>query len=124
MRYVRVYADAAGESHCEDTEVDFPAAEFVPGKPVIGLSPAHRATAVAFAQVPPGWEGGWHPTPRRQFGAILAGALAIRTADGEVRRFPPGTVFLLEDVTGKGHDTQTEGGTEAIVLLAWLDVPG
>lgn len=123
LRIRRVYADAQGRSHFEEVEVDFPAAEFVPGMPVIGLSPAHAATGVAFARVPPDWDGGRHPTPRRQFGAILAGGLDLRTSDGEVHRFTPGGVFLLDDTTGEGHHTSTMGGTEATVLLVWLDAP-
>lgn len=121
MKFRRVYADAEGESHFEEVEVAFRVAEFVPGKPVTGLSPASRATEVAFAQVPADWEGGWHPTPRRQFGVIVSGAMDIRASDGELRRFTPGSVFLLEDTTGKGHNTLAVGGTEAILLLAWLD---
>ncbi len=123
LKYTRVYADAQGGSNVEEIEVAFPAAEFVPGKPVIGLSPAYEATGVAFARVPTDWEGGWHPTPRRQFGAIISGILEIRTSNGDVRRFTPGSVFLLDDTTGKGHNTLTAGGTDAIVLLAWLDPP-
>lgn len=120
MTVLRVYADSEGESHFQEVEVAFPVAEFVPGKPVIGLSPAYRATEVAFAQVPADWEGGWHPTPRRQFGVIISGIMDIRASDGELRRFTPGSVFLLEDMTGKGHNTLMVGGTEAILLLAWL----
>lgn len=121
LKFLCVYADAEGESHFQGVEVACPVAEFVPGKPVIGLSPAYRAIEVAFAQVPSDWEGGWHPTPRRQFGVIVSGVLDIRASDGEVHRFTPGSVFLLEDTTGKGHNTSIMGETEAILLFAWLD---
>ena len=121
MQPVRIFADAQGESHFEPVEVDFSATEFVPGKPFIGLSPAHTATAAAFARVPANWEGGWHPTPRRQFCVIMSGNLDIRTSDGAVQHFTPGSVFLLEDTTGKGHNTVTVDGTEVLVFLIWLD---
>ena len=121
MGFMRIFADAQGESHFEAVEMDFAASEFVPGKPVIGLSPAHTATAVAFARVPADWEGGWHPTPRRQFCVVISGSADIRTSDGEVHRFTPGSAFLLEDTTGAGHNTLTLGGTEAVVFLAWLE---
>jgi hypothetical protein len=123
MELLRIFADAQGESHFEAVEVDFSATEFVPGKPVVGLSTAYQVTGVAFARVPADWEGGWHPTPRRQIGVIISGSLDIRTGNGEVHRFTPGSVFLLEDTTGNGHNTVTAGGTDAIVLLSWLDPP-
>jgi len=52
LKFLRVYADGEGESHFQEVEVAFLVAEFVPGKPVIGLSSAYRTTEVAFAQVP------------------------------------------------------------------------
>ena len=121
MRYHRVYTTAEGRSRLEPVEVDFRLIEFVPGRPPVGLSGSFEATGVAISRVPPNWEGDWHPTPRRQFGVVLSGALDIRTGDGQAHRFTPGGLFLLEDMTGDGHNTVTVGDAEAIVLLAWLD---
>ena len=123
MHYHRVYTTAEGRSRFEQVEVDFRLAEFVPGRPLVGLSERYEATGVAISRVPPDWEGDWHPTPRRQFGVVLSGALDIRTSDGQAHRFTPGGLFLLEDTSGDGHTTRTVGDAEAIVLLAWLDKP-
>ena len=123
MKFQRIYADAQGASHFEEVELDFSADEFVPGKPAFGVTPAYAVAGAVFAKVPLDWDGGWHPTPRRQFVVILSGALDIRTCDDEVRRFTQGNVFLLEDTIGEGHHTTMMGETEGTLLFAWLDPP-
>ena len=47
-----------------------------------------------------------HPAPRRQLAVILAGMLEVECGEGEVRRFGPSSVVLLEDTTGTGHITR------------------
>jgi hypothetical protein len=47
------------------------------------------------------------------------GIAFIRTyasADGETRRFGPGSVFLAEDTTGKGHQTRAVGVGGCVVV--------
>ena len=39
----------------------------------------------------------------------IAGELEVEAGDGERRRFGPGSVVLLEDVSGKGHFTRVVG---------------
>ncbi len=43
----------------------------------------------------------------------------FEVSDGEVRRFEPGNVLLLEDTAGKGHVSRVIGGdaTMAVVQL-------
>jgi hypothetical protein len=36
--------------------------------------------------------------------------MEITTSDGETRRFGPGSLCLLDDTTGKGHNTRVLGG--------------
>jgi hypothetical protein len=44
----------------------------------------------------------------------------VEVSDGEIRRFGPGDVTLVEDVTGKGHITRSLGGGERMTLVAPL----
>jgi quercetin dioxygenase-like cupin family protein len=39
----------------------------------------------------------------------LSGEIEAEVSDGEVRRFGPGAVILLEDTSGPGHITRVVG---------------
>ncbi len=107
--YVRLYADADGESHFEDVAVPLATLDFAPPARPMNLSAFTPAVQWAFFQIPAGWYGDWHPTPRRQMFFWLAGEVEITVSDGEVRRFPSGTALLVEDTAGKGHYSRTVG---------------
>ncbi len=118
--YVRVYADAAGESHFEDVEVELTSRDFAPPAPPLYLSEVVPATGFAFVRLPAGWYGDWHPTPRRQIFFYLAGEVEGETSDGERRRFGPGSATLVEDTTGKGHRSWVVGDSEVLAAVAQL----
>jgi hypothetical protein len=92
MKYVCVYADASGESHFEDVPVDFVLGDYSPPTPPIHISPFTAATQFGFLGAPAGWVGGWHPVPRRQTCFCLIGEMELEVSEGEVRRFPAGSV--------------------------------
>ena len=121
MKYVRVYADAAGESHFEDVDVELTPVDYAPPAPMMELSAVVPATGFAFVRMPAGWDGDWHPTPRRQIFFYLAGEVEGEASDGERRRFGPGSITLVEDTTGKGHRSRNAGTTD--VLLAVVQLP-
>jgi hypothetical protein len=50
----------------------------------------------------------------------LSGGVEIEVSDGEVRRFEAGSVFLAEDVTGKGHKSRALDGQERFSLFIHL----
>lgn len=102
-RYVRIYADANGESHFGDAEVALSPADYAPPAAPLEVSAATDAQRFVFVGGASGWEGDWHPSPRRQFVFILTGVVEVRVSDGEVRDFGPGSVALLEDTVGRGH---------------------
>jgi hypothetical protein len=120
MQYTRIYADSAGESHFEVVEVALTLVNFAPPAPPIYLSPFSPARQFGFLSTPPAWYGDWHPTPHRQFFFSLIGEIELEVSDGEVRRFGPGSVFLLEDTTGKGHRTQALGTQETLFAIVQL----
>lgn len=112
VRYFRIYADAAGESHFED--LTFELVEQRAGSALSALIPA---TGVIFRRSAPDQHVDWHSAPRRQFVVTLAGEAEIVASDGEVRRVGPGSIMLAEDTTGKGHITRAVGGTERLSLF-------
>src|SRR5215217_6742775 len=120
MRFPRTYADADGESHFGEVDEALAPTAFVPTKPPLALSAPRAATATVFCRLAPGWDGSWHPTPRSQFAVTLAGEWEITVTDGERRRFGPGDLVLLDDRTGRGHNTVVVGEDDVLILLVWL----
>jgi hypothetical protein len=118
--FVRIYADADGESHFEDLDVAFEATDFVPPAPPVLMSPSRAATAYSIERVPPGWHGDWHPVPQRVLAAYLSGSGEMVASDGQVRALLPGTVLLAEDTTGTGHVSRVTGSEEMHVLILLL----
>jgi hypothetical protein len=47
---------------------------------------------------------------------VLSGAAELTVADGEVRSFGPGSVFLVEDTTGMGHQTRAVGSEQCVFV--------
>ena len=121
MKYVRLYADSNGESHFEDVGVKFTLADFAPPAPPLNVSALTPASQFGFLSAPPGWYGDWHPAPRRQFIFYLAGEIEAEVSDGEVRRFGPGSVTLVEDTTGKGHTSRVVSSGEVLGVVVQLD---
>jgi hypothetical protein len=98
MRVHNLYADANGESHFRDIEVQW-VEETAAGK----LSKRLPATGIIFRQVPPTYDLDWHPAPRRQYIINLDAGVQLTASDGETRTIGAGEVVLVEDTYGKGH---------------------
>ena len=120
MRYIRLYADAEGESHFEELEVQFETADYAPPAPPLQLSAFQAASNFFFMRIPAGWEGEWHPSPQRQAFVVVSGGFEMEASDGEVRRFFPGDVNLGEDTHGKGHRSRSLGDTDCVLALIHL----
>ena len=119
MKYTRLYADSSGETHFEDVEVDFEQRQVRPGGPPIGLSIPNPASDSFFAEAPSGLSTDYHPTPRKQWFIFLTLEGDFGASDGEVRRFGPGDVVLLDDVASKGHTARViQPGNNMFVGLA------
>lgn len=106
MRIHNLYADASGESHFRDIEVEW-AEETRAGQ----LSRRFPATGIIFRRVPPTYDLDWHPAPRRQYIINLDAGVRLTASDGESRVIGAGEVILVEDTWGKGHLSQAVGAT-------------
>jgi hypothetical protein len=121
VKYTRIYEDAAGCSRFGEVEVAFGRVEFAPPAPPLDVSADMAAKGVGFVRFPPGWEGDWHPAPRRQLMVFVAGTIEAETGDGETRRFGVGDIVLVEDTTGRGHCSRVVGDDP--VLAAVIRMP-
>jgi hypothetical protein len=117
-RYWRAYADDQGESHLEEIEADLVLSDFAPPSPPLFVSSLSPALGFAYLHAPEGWDGGWHPSPRRQLFIVLRGSFEGEVSDGRSLEIGPGKVVLLEDTSGKGHTTRVKssGGADALVI--------
>jgi hypothetical protein len=104
MRIHNLYTDANGESHFRDIEVDW--AEERRGSK---LSKRLPATGIIFRETVAEYDLDWHPAPRRQYIVNLDAGVKITASDGESRIIQAGEVILVEDTTGKGHQSQGLG---------------
>ena len=109
MRITRIWTDEADESHFEDHEVELQTLDFAPPAAPFGVSAPLAAERALLFEFPAGWFGDWHPAPHRQLYINLGGQLEVEVGDGQVRRFGPGDIVLLEDLTGPGHTTRVIG---------------
>ena len=119
--YVRLFADEVGASHFEEVAVDLGPVDFSPPAPPLHLAALFPASQCDLVGAPAGWDGqAWHPTPRRQLFCTLRDEYEVTASDGVVRRFPVGSLLLLEDTTGTGHATRLTGGGDVLILAVTL----
>ena len=114
---VRIIADANGGSRFAEAIDPLVLADFAPPAPPLGVSKPGPATATRFIGAPAGWDSPPHPAPSLQWVIILRGTVEVRTTDGAVRRFGPGSVVHLEDTTGPGHATRVLPGEDWVAFV-------
>ena len=120
MKYTKVFADEEGETHFKDVDVELEPYEFAPPIPPVNISSYNSATRYGFWVFPSGWFGDWHTAPRKQIFFVLSGESEAQVSDGEVRRFSPGSVLLVEDTWGKGHLSRITSSEDMVVAVVQL----
>ena len=120
LSFSRLFSDALGESHFASVNVELVTRDFAPPAPSFDVSDFAAATRYGFLRAPSGWVGDLHPSPMRMWVFILSGEIEFETSDGERRRVAAGSAILLEDTTGKGHQSRVIG--DAPTLLAVVQV--
>ena len=104
VTYLRIFADAEGETHMEEADLSLLARTFFVGLPPLRLSDTLAATGCNVCRVPAGMRVvDWHNPPRRELVIWLTGEVEFETSDGDIRRLAAGSIVLAEDRTGKGH---------------------
>lgn len=117
MKIVRIHSDQQGESHFGTMEIELRSVDFAPPAPPLNVSSGIATTQMVAIGVPTGWLGDWHPAPRKQYWVGVSGEIDVTVGDGETRRFGPGSLVLLEDVTGRGHRTVAVGNDQIYGLF-------
>jgi len=117
---IRIFADESGRSHVEDLCIELDATESASLAPPLQVSSAIALSAARFSVMQPGLVADWHPAPRRQYSLHLSGELEVEVGDGEVRRIGPGSIVLIEDVSGQGHRTRVVGNEPVVGVFLHL----
>ncbi len=121
MQYARIYASSDGESHFGDSELEFAPDDFAPPAPPLDTTEFVKAKNFGYIRCPPGWFGDWHPSPERQVMLVLTGTWELSVSDGETRILTPGSITILDDTEGKGHQTRIVGENDGIVAVVQLE---
>lgn len=121
MSYVRVFSDASGESHLETLRLAMHTKLYAPPAGPLDVSESSSASNVRILRLATDWKGDWHPSPFRQWLFMLAGSVRVETSDGSTQNAAAGSMVLLEDTSGKGHQTYVTSSTE--VIIAAVQVP-
>lgn len=116
MKIVRIYTGADGESHFEDTSVQFTETSHF-GR----ISKMVPARGVLFREVDGNYDLDFHNAPRRQYVVNLTGRVEIEVGDGTKRILGPGDILLAEDTTGRGHISRNVGGEPRQCLFIPLE---
>jgi hypothetical protein len=77
LSYVRLFSDAAGESHFEPLEIGMRTRNFAPPAPSFDVSELTPASHCRFLRVPKRWTGELHPSPMRMWIFFLSGEMDI-----------------------------------------------
>jgi len=109
IEYLRIFADEEGCSHFETRTIDLEAKDYAPPAPSLNTSNMESADNSVFLELPIGWYGDWHPTPVRQWLILMTGGCEFEAGDGERVTRKAGDVVMLDDLTGKGHQTKVLG---------------
>ncbi len=118
VAFLRIFADANGESHMEDIDINLQPRKLFKDNPPLRLTD-NLPTSWYNVYVPTGvGETGWHNPPQRLLVLWLTGELEFETSDGDIRRLSPGSVVLAEDTTGKGHITRHPPEGQLVVHVA------
>jgi hypothetical protein len=117
LTYLRLYADASGESHFAPLAIEVSPRNFAPPAPPFSVSELASASRYGFLHLARGWVGDLHPTPIRMWIFVLSGEMEFEAADGERHRIVPGSALLLEDTDGAGHRSRVVGNSEVVLAV-------
>jgi hypothetical protein len=103
---LRLYADDNGDTHVGTTEVRLALQDFAPPATPFNASDGRPATQFIMIELPVGWVGESHPSPKPQVLFCLTGSLKITCSTGDSAVIEAGTGLVMSDVSGKGHKSE------------------
>jgi len=117
MKITRFHATAEGESRFQDVEIPITQPRPDAFGYTILQSGAFAAPSISFVELPASLDQGWHHAPARQIVVLLTGKVEVGTSDGQKRQWNPGSAFIADDLTGKGHTTRVIEGPAQVMFV-------
>jgi len=106
----RLYTGTDGQSHIDQAPIMFHGA---PDE----VSATVKTSDAYLARGAPGMFETWHNAHRKRYIVVISGEAEVETTDGEKARLVPGHLYLIEDLTGKGHTFRVLGDQEWVALF-------
>jgi hypothetical protein len=117
-KYTRLFVDEHGGSRFEDRATELQPGFSPPGMATPSFSAQFLATDGSFwIGAPSTWSDDTpHTAPRRMISVTTQGEYEVATSNGMIRRFPIGSVVVVEDTSGAGHSFKIIG-TEDVMIF-------
>jgi hypothetical protein len=117
-KYTRLFVDEHGGSRFEDLVTELQPGFLPPGQTVPGFSASFLATDESFwIGAPNEWkDDALHTAPRRMILVTTQGEYEVTTSTGMARRFPVGSVVVVEDISGAGHSFKIIGTGDVMIF--------
>lgn len=113
-------SDADGISRVNPAHsIELSLLDFAPPAPPMGVA-RMPSQGFAFVELPVGWQGGWHPSPQRQWVVCLSGEMGYRAGDGTTFTLTAGSYLLTTDTRGAGHDSWNAGSQPVRLAIAQI----
>lgn len=117
MKIPNIYVDEHGHSYFGDAEWA------QQGDPTRRVQAANQPLLYwQIREIKPGHFIDFKRNLAPQFVAVLSGTMALTVSNGETRYFSRGDMVLLQDMTGQGHSTRTQGHEPCRTLV--ITLPG
>jgi uncharacterized cupin superfamily protein len=71
----------------------------------------------------PGHAAGFQPVDAAKCVAMTGGKIEVTASDGEKRYFTRGDVFLLQDISGRGHTIRNVGFEPSTAVIVTMKEP-
>ncbi len=117
MKIPNIYVDEHGHSYFGEAELK------QTGDPARRVQASNQPISYwQIREIKPGHFIDFKPNAEPQFVAVLSGVIALTVSNGDTRYFSRGDMVLLQDVTGQGHTTRTQGHEPCRMLV--ITMPG
>jgi len=111
-------SDPSGESHWEEKKENLINSG---GGPIIYGSQEFRVTNLIIQEFSPKTKINFECSPVPQLITILVGTFTIHASDGKFKTVTPGSLILLQDHVGKGHQIGAIGSGKHLLTRASLE---
>lgn len=118
MKLLRISNDAQGETHFDIDEIKLTVKDFAPPASPFQVSEPLDAAKFILIELPVGWVGEAHVSPRKQILFCLSGEIMITSSRGEERIISAGMGLLMDDLVGRGHRSEviSNGAATAVII--------